>query len=103
MPLRFSRLRPARVRTAALTGHGVTPGGADSGQAARMPKPARGRGGTSGRDTEAAAGTPGVRRQKAAFLRPRSEEHTSELQSLMRTSSAVFCLKKKKLLTKDIA
>src|SRR3546814_5184010 len=24
----------------------------------------------------------------------RSEEHTSELQSLMRTSSAVFCLKK---------
>src|SRR3546814_7713600 len=28
--------------------------------------------------------------------RKRSEEHTSELQSLMRTSSAVFCLKKKK-------
>src|SRR3546814_8385650 len=27
---------------------------------------------------------------------PRSEEHTSELQSLMRISSAVFCLKKKK-------
>src|SRR3546814_4302449 len=26
---------------------------------------------------------------------PRSEEHTSELQSLMRTSYAVFCLKKK--------
>src|SRR3546814_8505358 len=26
----------------------------------------------------------------------RSEEHTSELQSLMRLSSAVFCLKKKK-------
>src|SRR3546814_4716423 len=28
--------------------------------------------------------------------RLRSEEHTSELQSLMRISSAVFCLKKKK-------
>src|SRR3546814_1149154 len=28
-------------------------------------------------------------------LRPRSEEHTSELQSLMRISYAVFCLKKK--------
>src|SRR3546814_9262191 len=28
--------------------------------------------------------------------RLRSEEHTSELQSLMRTSYAVFCLKKKK-------
>src|SRR3546814_3874644 len=28
------------------------------------------------------------------FLQPRSEEHTSELQYLMRISSAVFCLKK---------
>src|SRR3546814_7645144 len=28
--------------------------------------------------------------------RKKSEEHTSELQSLMRTSSAVLCLKKKK-------
>src|SRR3546814_9169578 len=28
----------------------------------------------------------------------RSEEHTSELQSLMRTSYAVFCLKKKNLI-----
>src|SRR3546814_8453790 len=31
----------------------------------------------------------------------RSEEHTSELQSLMRISYAVFCLKKKKNLTTD--
>src|SRR3546814_1261182 len=31
-----------------------------------------------------------------AEVGPRSEEHTSELQSLMRTSYAVFCLKKKK-------
>src|SRR3546814_15118161 len=30
----------------------------------------------------------------------RSEEHTSELQSLMRSSYAVFCLKKKKLKNK---
>src|SRR3546814_4166178 len=30
------------------------------------------------------------------ILRIRSEEHTSELQSLMRISYAVFCLKKKK-------
>src|SRR3546814_10465352 len=28
---------------------------------------------------------------------PRSEEHTSELQSLMRISYAVFCLKKKNI------
>src|SRR3546814_1885814 len=32
----------------------------------------------------------------AGQLRQRSEEHTSELQSLMRISYAVFCLKKKK-------
>src|SRR3546814_2388591 len=31
----------------------------------------------------------------------RSEEHTSELQSLMRISYAVFCLKKKKKTTKE--
>src|SRR3546814_7090246 len=31
-----------------------------------------------------------------AALRERSEEHTSELQSLMRIPYAVFCLKKKK-------
>src|SRR3546814_3611831 len=35
----------------------------------------------------------GVRRRGAAA--PRSEEHTSELQSLMRNSYAVICLKKK--------
>src|SRR3546814_4852738 len=32
------------------------------------------------------------------FVAIRSEEHTSELQSLMRISYAVFCLKKKKTL-----
>src|SRR3546814_2616083 len=32
-------------------------------------------------------------------LGARSEEHTSELQSLMRISYAVFCLKKKKKIT----
>src|SRR3546814_5689540 len=35
--------------------------------------------------------------------RPRSEEHTSELQSLMRISYAVFCLKKKKISHKNEA
>src|SRR3546814_4089955 len=33
----------------------------------------------------------------AEDLEKRSEEHTSELQSLMRISYAVFCLKKKKI------
>src|SRR3546814_1661333 len=35
-------------------------------------------------------------REALAPLAKRSEEHTSELQSLMRISYAVFCLKKKK-------
>src|SRR3546814_5200576 len=34
--------------------------------------------------------------QQHGVRTPRSEEHTSELQSLMRISYAVFCLKKKK-------
>src|SRR3546814_6738422 len=33
----------------------------------------------------------------SVIMSSRSEEHTSELQSLMRTSYAVFCLKKKKI------
>src|SRR3546814_6346325 len=41
--------------------------------------------------------------RRALLLRlhesPRSEEHTSELQSLMRISYAVFCLKKKNITT----
>src|SRR3546814_4314506 len=41
-----------------------------------------------------------VRRRLGGLHRERSEEHTSELQSLMRISYAVFCLKKKtKMLT----
>src|SRR3546814_2820866 len=38
-----------------------------------------------------------VRRGGAGGHFRRSEEHTSELQSLMRISYAVFCLKKKKI------
>src|SRR3546814_4930440 len=57
-------------------GGGARPDGLDEGgtrRARQDPRPAR---------------RPGVD--------PRSEEHTSELQSLMRISYAVFCLKKKK-------
>src|SRR3546814_4994326 len=36
------------------------------------------------------------RRLRTSIESARSEEHTSELQSLMRISYAVFCLKKKK-------
>src|SRR3546814_5051983 len=46
-------------------------------------------------------GRPGTLHELSRFVRheglwARSEEHTSELQSLMRISYAVFCLKKKK-------
>src|SRR3546814_7819058 len=37
--------------------------------------------------------------RRRAAVPARSEEHTSELQSLMRISYAVFCLQKKKLST----
>src|SRR3546814_5942754 len=40
-------------------------------------------------------------RPAPALAAGRSEEHTSELQSLMRISYAVFCLKKKKKHTKQ--
>src|SRR3546814_8198626 len=43
----------------------------------------------------------GEQRHPGAEARDRSEEHTSELQSLMRISYAVFCLKKKKKKTKS--
>src|SRR3546814_6607660 len=55
--------------------------------------------GPAGRSTDAApdfrgASEPGVNGRDDG---QRSEEHTSELQSLMRISYAVFCLKKKRI------
>src|SRR3546814_2949441 len=47
----------------------------------------------------AAKGVAGLAREQGADQR--SEEHTSELQSLMRISYAVFCLKKKKHTTRS--
>src|SRR3546814_2015400 len=48
-------------------------------------------------DRPAGAGNPRLRQEehRRDCRRSRSEEHTSELQSLMRISYAVFCLKKK--------
>src|SRR3546814_1422970 len=45
--------------------------------------------------TERGESAPGARTQVHMPVPARSEEHTSELQSLMRISYAVFCLKKK--------
>src|SRR3546814_10215356 len=48
-----------------------------------------------GRSIEQIATAAGVKPSWVERFAPRSEEHTSELQSLMRISYAVFCLKKK--------
>src|SRR3546814_5538096 len=60
--------------------------------------------GPAGRDFANAAalvkshlGPPELLRKLKKIERKRSEEHTSEPQSLIRSSYAVFCLKKKKL------
>src|SRR3546814_6324596 len=47
------------------------------------------------------AGTDVAMESADVVLMRRSEEHTSELQSLMRISYAVFCLKKKKITTQS--
>src|SRR3546814_6052316 len=55
------------------------------------------------RENSCVRSQPSDRRRCSAANRviQRSEEHTSELQSLMRNSYAVFCLKKKKTIHRD--
>src|SRR3546814_1324727 len=48
-----------------------------------------------GPDADCVEAVDGARDRPRIRRHPRSEEHTSELQSLMRISYAVFCLKKK--------
>src|SRR3546814_1105637 len=50
----------------------------------------------SGRSTAGLTGIDHLEARQVPLRTARSEEHTSELQSLMRISYAVFCLKKKK-------
>src|SRR3546814_1470421 len=56
-------------------------------------------GGRNGRviGNDHALGREADQRRLGSAVKLRSEEHTSELQSLMRISYAVFCLKKKKI------
>src|SRR3546814_2327341 len=56
-------------------------------------------GGEKGRHHRPRRGNRIGRRTATPLRNPRSEEHTSELQSLMRISYAVFCLTKKKTTT----
>src|SRR3546814_7035061 len=87
-PVSFSRKGEREYGQAAFrTGAGVGAGhgsGIGRGQTRRVVRPA---------DDRARAHR---RRACRDGGRRRSEEHTSELQSLMRISYAVFCLKKKK-------
>src|SRR3546814_5940223 len=82
-------------------------GGLGGGSGSTLPAAARGVL-QRGRDAGAGGGVRVFNRKRELFAIPfptrvirrmgraRSEEHTSELQSLMRISYAVFCLKKKK-------
>src|SRR3546814_3376221 len=79
--------RHDRQRTHAQPGLGRAWGGAGGGRLLRRPRCA-GAAGSGGH-------RPGTRRLGSSRA-GRSEEHTSELQSLIRISYAVFCLKKKK-------
>src|SRR3546814_10085364 len=81
-----ARLRRGDARKAAdaRRGKGASPAGAAVGAAGRLHAAG------DDRRADAAGGGAGGARH------PRSEEHTSELQSLMRISYAVFCLKKNK-------
>src|SRR3546814_9906915 len=82
-------------------GHGSRWSGAESVRSRRLESP-----GKAALHTRLLIGSrrhprPFTPRGSAIFvLCLRSEEHTSELQSLMRISYAVFCLKKKKKTTK---
>src|SRR3546814_8248592 len=79
---------PAGIRAAGLRARRARPPGPPTRAAPRQrPRSDRGRG-SSGRAPLPVMPAPSP-------VRARSEEHTSELQSLMRNSYAVFCLKKK--------
>src|SRR3546814_6767694 len=87
--------RPRRLRHAGQRA-------ADAAALSRLPDRHRRHGRARPAGVPGGGQAPGRMTQEAAFGRMitcnlRSEEHTSELQSLMRISYAVFCLKKKTL------
>src|SRR3546814_2337248 len=86
----FRSLRPAVGRTGLA--HGRCAHQAPPRRGHRFPPDAR----VPHRRQPAPDRLEGDRARAQADLARRSEEHTSELQSLMRISYAVFCLKKKK-------
>src|SRR3546814_8144064 len=89
-PPRPSPIAAFRGATASCEGSCPEPGGKPLGSAQRQ------RENGERRVLVRARGEDGAIHQHQIADLPRSEEHTSELQSLMRISYAVFCLKKKK-------
>src|SRR3546814_6518894 len=102
-------MNPAAKQVAAIDAAIEQKYGADSPEAARMKVAAREaiaqtleRGAFVARRAFARSNSAAARHAissaplRIEYRRIRSEEHTSELQSLMRISYAVFCLKKKK-------
>src|SRR3546814_1295600 len=102
---RSRRRRPGRSRTH-RGGPARRPGGGGAGGAVAAGQPYM-VGGPAGflgplpRGNACRAARGGGGLNPCAPAAARSEEHTSELQSLMRISSAVFCLKKKKTTRKQ--
>src|SRR3546814_11816270 len=95
---RITRHGPAHHRRRRAAGARERPGHGTEGRH-RAHRTAAGTGAPA-RRAHQDAGTPGLLRRhrvppRDRRLHGRSEEHTSELQSLMRISYAVFCLKKK--------
>src|SRR3546814_5879698 len=95
-PLKLERFQPAE----AVADDHTAPGRSGAVSAAAMEGRAEEQHGVSGpdlrHDRERLGQIAGILVVVAARPQPRSEEHTSELQSLMRISYAVFCLKNKK-------
>src|SRR3546814_3034590 len=91
---------PAHQCRLVAAGHApACPRGADAGVRGGPRDGAPGAGAARGRrpgDPQAGPRNLRYRQPGGAALAGRSEEHTSELQSLMRISYAVFCLNKKK-------
>src|SRR3546814_7257756 len=92
IPLAYFLQGDRHQRTPSGSSRGANRGAADAGCAAIGPAPG-GRPRTAFRDPTILLT---MSRSACSRARKRSEEHTSELQSLMRISYAVFCLTKKK-------
>src|SRR3546814_6569048 len=98
--MRFPAWRLSSRRSRARSRHGPRPARPQAPVRASATPPARSCVGVQGRcPAPPTSGDLCGRLYPARPTARRSEEHTSELQSLMRISYAVFCLKKKKKTT----